>query len=136
MMPRYPLREHAADDLSAFSGRPFGELTSEALSQGELSGVDLRAHADTLRQQAEIARKAGYPQLAQNLLRAAELSRVPNDELLKIYEGLRPERSTSDELSRLADYLETSYDAIVTAAFIREAAAVYRERGLLRRCER
>ncbi|MCE2472900.1 MAG: propanediol dehydratase small subunit PduE, partial [Anaerolineae bacterium] len=94
---------------------------------------DLRTHADTLRRQAEIAREGGFPQLAANLLRAAELTCVPNEEMLKIYESLRPERASYAELTRLADYLETSYGARENAAFIREAAEVYRERGLLRR---
>ena len=93
----------------------------------------MRTHADTLRRQAEIARAGGYPQLAANLRRAAELTDVPNDELLQIYESLRPERASFDELTRLADYLEANYEARENAAFIREAAEVYRERAMLRR---
>ncbi len=132
-MSRYPLRQTQPDSLRAHSGRPLREITPEAVSAGELVGADLRAHADTLRAQAEIARAGGYPQLAQNLLRAAELTDVPNEELLRIYETLRPERASYDELLRLADYLEATYDAHENAAFIREAAGVYRERHLLRR---
>lgn len=132
-MSEYPLRENAAESLRAQSGRRLSEITAEALAAGELGGDDLRAHADTLRQQAEIARAGGYPQLAANLLRAAELTDVPNEEMLKIYETLRPERASYDELTRLADYLETTYAARENAAFIREAADVYRQRGLLRR---
>lgn len=132
-MNQYPLRENAADTLRAHSGRPLHEISAEAVAAGEVSGADLRTHADTLRQQADIARAGGFPQLAANLLRAAELTDVPNDELLRIYETLRPERASYAELLRLADYLEASYSARENAAFIREAAAVYRERGLLRR---
>ena len=132
-MTDYPLRESKADGLLTHSGRPFSDITSEAIAAGELTGDDLRTHADTLRQQAEIARQGGYPQLAANLTRAAELTDVPNEELLKIYELLRPERASYDELLRLADYLEATYSAKENAAFIRDAAAVYRERGLLRR---
>ena len=58
---------------------------------------------------------------------------VPNEEMLKIYESLRPERASYEELARLADYLETTYGARENAVFIREAAEVYRERGMLRR---
>ncbi|MBX3064227.1 MAG: glycerol dehydrogenase, partial [Anaerolineae bacterium] len=72
-------------------------------------------------------------QLASNLLRAAELTVVPNEEVLKIYDTLRPERASLDELLSLADYLETQYQAVENARFIREAADVYRKRGLLRR---
>ena len=132
-MNTYPLRENAADTLRAHSGRPLHEISAEAVAADEVSGADLRTHADTLRQQADIARAGGFPQLAANLLRAAELTDVPNDELLRIYETLRPERASYAELLRLADYLEASYSARENAAFIREAAAVYRERGLLRR---
>ena len=132
-MNQYPLRENAADTLRAHSGRPLHEISAEAVAAGEVSGADLRTHADTLRQQADIARAGGFPQLAANLLRAAELTDVPNDELLRIYETLRPERASYAELLRLANYLEATYSARENAAFVREAAAVYRERGLLRR---
>ena len=132
-MSQYPLRQTQPDSLRAHSGRPLRDITPEAARNGELVGADLRAHADTLRGQADIARAGGYPQLAANLLRAAELTNVPNDELLRIYETLRPERASYDELLRLADYLESTYAAHENAAFIREAAQVYRERGLLRR---
>lgn len=132
-MSKYPLRHNPDADLKAFSGKPLSEITSSAVAEGSLSADDLRTHADALRQQAEIAQEAGYDSLANNLLRAAELTLVPNDEVLKIYEMLRPDRSSWDELQRLADYLEKTYEASENAAFIREAADVYRERKILRR---
>ena len=128
--PKYPLIENA-DDLKAFSGRPLADIDLNSVA--ELSAADLRIHADTLRLQAEVARKAGYEQLAANLLRAAELTIVPNDEVLKIYELLRPSRSSWEQLTQLADYLEQTYAAHENARFIREAAEAYQERGLLRR---
>ncbi len=127
----YPLRESA--DLHAHSGAPLGDITAAALAAGQISGDDLRVHADTLRQQAAIADANGYPQLAQNLRRAAELTDVPDDELLRVYEMLRPQRASHDELLRLADYLERQYGAARNAAFIRDAASAYRARKLLRR---
>ncbi len=133
MKTEYPLRDTSAEHLLAHSGRPLRDITADAIAAGELTGDDLRTQADTLRQQAEIARDGGYPQLAANLLRAAELTDVPNEELLKIYELLRPERASFAELVRLADYLAETYGANENAAFIKEAAAVYRERNLLRR---
>ena len=132
-MSEYPLRDNEAEQLLTHSGLPLGDITAEAIAAGELSGDDLRTHADTLRKQAAIARAGGYPQLAANLLRAAELTDLPNDELLKIYELLRPERASYDELVRLADYLEETYNARENAAFIKDAAEIYRERNLLRR---
>lgn len=132
-MTEYPLRDSQADELLTHSGRPLSDITADAIAAGELTGEDLRTHGDTLRAQAEIANQGGYPQLAANLRRAAELTDVPNEELLKIYELLRPERASYEELVRLADYLEKTYDAAENAAFIKDAAAVYRERSLLRR---
>ena len=128
----YPLAEHAAGRLQARSGRALGDLTPEAAAAGHLAVDDLRISAETLRAQAAIARRAGYPQLAGNLVRAAELTMVPNDEVLRMYELLRPGRASHEELVALADRLEQAYAAPESAALVREAAQVYRERGLLR----
>jgi propanediol dehydratase small subunit len=129
----YPLMEHGAEALRAASGRPLAEITLEAARAGTLEAADLQIKADTLRAQAEIARQAGYVQLAANLTRAAELTAVPNEELLGMYEVLRPGRSTFEELVDLAERLESEYQAPENARFVREAATVYRTRGLLRR---
>jgi propanediol dehydratase small subunit len=88
---------------------------------------------ETLRAQAEIAREAGFTQLGGNLRRAAELTAVPNEELLSMYELLRPGRSTHAELMAMADRLEREFAAPETAAFVREAAGVYWQRGLFRK---
>ena len=132
-MTSYPLRENAAESLRTFTDRPLSDINAAAIANGELTGDDMRTNADALRQQAQIARDAGYPQLAGNLSRAAELTSVPNDELLRVYEMLRPERASYEDLTRLADYLEANFDAKENAAFIKEAAEVYRERNMLRR---
>jgi len=94
---------------------------------------DFQISPSTLRAQAGTAQHAGYTQLAENLRRAAELTAVPNDELLRMYELLRPGRSTHAELSAMADTLERDYNATQTAAFVREAVVVYLQRGLFRR---
>jgi propanediol dehydratase small subunit len=131
-MTQYPLMENAGDRLKAASGKPLPEITLEAAANGELTAGDLRIHAETLRLQAEIAREAGYDQLALNLLRAAELTLVPNAEVLQIYDILRPGRASYEQLIGLASHLEETYGAAENATFIREAAEAYRERGLLR----
>ncbi len=130
-MNRYPLAEHDPD-LRAASGRRFADITYEAAISGELTDADLRIHAETLRKQAEIAESAGNPQMAANMRRAAELTAVPDEELLKMYDLLRPERATYAQLIALAERLEGVYAAAETGRFVREAAQVYRERGLLR----
>jgi propanediol dehydratase small subunit len=125
--------DNEAEHLRAFSGRPLSEITLDAVSKGTLASADLRIRAETLRAQAEIARQAGYEQLAANLLRAAELTVVPNEELLQMYDLLRPSRASWEQLILLAERLENTYQALETARFVREAAEVYQARGLLRR---
>lgn len=128
----YPLIDRQ-ENLIAASGRTLDQVTLDQAAAGALGSDDLQVSADTLRAQATIAEEAGYEQLAQNLRRAAELTTVPNPELLRMYEQLRPGRSSYAELAALADELENNYAATVTAAFVREAAEVYRRRKLLRR---
>jgi propanediol dehydratase small subunit len=82
--------------------------------------------------QSQTAQDAGYAQLGDNLRRAAELTRVPNERLLKMYELLRPGRSTRAELEAVETELREVYDAPLTAALVREAIGVYAERGLFR----
>jgi propanediol dehydratase small subunit len=125
--PRYPLREHAADTLRAASGRALGDLTPEAVDS--LTMADVQISAETLRAQAEVALSHGYGQLAANLIRAAELTAVPNAEVLRMYALLRPGRATHAELVQLADELEKRYGASECARLVREAAEVYRARG-------
>lgn len=128
---KYPFSQHDSEQLKAASERPYTELKLDNLD--DLTANDMFIHADTLRAQAQVAREAGYPHLAENLLRAAELTAVPNEDVLKIYDALRPERSSAEDLLRIAQWLETQYHAVENARFIREAAEVYRARGLLRR---
>ena len=114
----------------ALSERPIDEITLEAAVRGDLNPVDLRVHPDTLRQQAEVAEAHGNPQLGENLRRAAELTALPDDEVLAIYEALRPGRSTAAGLAGMATRLD-AVDAPLCAALVREAAEVYARRGLL-----
>lgn len=129
---RYPLADHP-EQITAASGRSLTDIDLAAAISGELSSADLQISGETLRSQASVARNSGYDQLAENLERAAELTAVPNEELLAMYGMLRPERSSYAELIALAERLEVEFQAPVNAAFVREAAEVYRERKLLRR---
>ena len=115
--------------LRALSGRAAGELTLAAVRRGELGVSDLRIHPSTLELQAEVAERHENPQLAENLRRAAELTRLSDSEVLGIYEALRPKRSSQAGLEDLADSL-AGRDLPRLAALVREAAAVYGRRGL------
>jgi propanediol dehydratase small subunit len=115
----------------AFSGRPAEELTLDALRREELTSDDVRIHPATLEHQAHIAESHGNPQLALNFRRAAELATIGEDEVLALYEALRPHRSTHDQLDAIAADLD-GRGAPRCAALVREAAGVYARRGLLR----
>jgi propanediol dehydratase small subunit len=122
----------SSDSVRTASGRTLNELNIEALRAGEVTAEDFCISGETLHRQADAAEAAGYGQLAENLRRAAELTGISNQEVLDIYNALRPGRSTYNELITLATRLENNFDAPLAAAFVREAAEVYRERGILR----
>jgi propanediol dehydratase small subunit len=119
--------------VCTLSGKDLDELTLERVLSGDLTAEDFRISRETLCCQADAAESAGYPHLALNLRRAAELTGVSNDEVFEIYNTLRPGRAQYTELIDTADRLEEEYDAPLTAALLREAAEVYRERGLFRK---
>jgi len=123
----YPLGANRPDLV-----RTPGGIALDALSlDGEgVETAELRATPETLRLQADVARAGGRVQLADNLLRAAELAPLPDETVLAIYAALRPRRSSAAELEAWAERLD-EWGAPVTAAFVREAAQVYAERGLL-----
>ena len=128
----YPLGSRRPELVRTPSGLGLDELTLDAVRSGALGPEELRATPETLRRQSAVALAAGRTQLADNLARAAELATVPSATILEIYTALRPRRSTAEELGAWADRLEHDHHAPVTAAFVREAAAVYAARGLLR----
>lgn len=127
----YPLATKRPDLVRTASGLRLDELTLDALREGRLTQGDLRATPETLERQAAVARAAGRPQLADALERAAELTAVPDELVLDVYTALRPRRASAAELEALASRLEDEYGATRVARFVREAAAVYAERGLL-----
>jgi propanediol dehydratase small subunit len=120
---RYPLYREARKRITLPSGRPIEEFSLEHLLAGRLGAGDLGIHEETLRQQARIAEEAGFAPLGRNLERAAELTRLPDAKILEIYEALRrgDRRATLEALAR---EIEQAYGASLTAAFLREAAAL------------
>ena len=106
------------------------DLTVEAILRGEVRAEEARVSAETLERQAAAAAGAGNPQLAENLRRGAELVSLDDDQLLKLYDKLRPGRSSAAELAAMADDLEARA-AVRCAALVREARAAYLRRGLV-----
>jgi propanediol dehydratase small subunit len=129
---RYPLGEHHRNQITTKSGRSLENLNIEQILSGDVDPGDVSISAETLDKQAEFAREAGYDEVAANLARAAEMTRIPNGELMDIYESLRPGRCTYYQLLSLSQQVSSMYDAELTGAYIREAADVYRDTGMLK----
>jgi propanediol dehydratase small subunit len=127
----YPLGAQRPDLVRTPGGLGLDELTLDALRSGRLEASEMRATGETLELQAKVALAAGRVQLAANLRRAAELTGVPDEVILEVYTALRPHRSTAAELESWADRLERAFQAVATAAFVREARVVYEQRNLL-----
>ena len=123
----YPLGANRPDLVRTPGGMALDEL--ELHGKG-VETAELRATPETLRMQADVARAGGRAQLADNLVRAAELAPLPDETILEIYAALRPRRSSAAQLEAWAEQLD-EWGAPVTAAFVREATKVYAERGLL-----
>ncbi len=126
----YPLGARRPDLVTTPAGTPLAGVTLNALLDGRISGDELRATPETLRRQADVARAAGRPALADNLARAAELATVPDDVILEVYTALRPHRSTEAELRAWAARLRDELGAPLNAEFVEDACVVYAERGL------
>lgn len=127
----YPLSTNRRDLLSTPTGKSIDDITMEAVVAGEVQAADLRITPDTLRLQAQIAEKDGRKQLGANLRRAAEMTAISDERVLEIYNALRPNASTKDELEAIAEELKSQYNAGFLAELVREAADVYERRDIL-----
>jgi len=127
----FPLQEKRPELIRSKTGKKMEELTLEALMKGQINFEDFRTDPGILEYQAQIAEAAGRPQLAQNLRRAMELTALPDEEVLSLYNSLRPYRSSKAQLLGYAEHLEKTYQAIACAKLFREAAEVYEKRGML-----
>ena len=128
----YPLTSKRKGDIKTHTGKALEDITLEKVLSGEINADDIRISPETLEMQAQIAESMNRDAIARNFRRAAELIRVPDDRILEMYNALRPYRSTKEDLFKIADELETKYDAKVNADFVREAAEVYETRNKLR----
>ena len=129
----YPLALKRPDLVRTRSGKTFQEINLENVVSGKIDAQEIRIRPETLELQAKVAETYGRPQLAHNFRKAAELTQIPDEEVLKIYNSLRPVRSTKEELLAIAKEIEKKYQAELNGAFIREAVKVYEKRGLLKK---
>lgn len=126
----YPLADNP-ENVETPEGTKLSEITLEKVVEGDIDGDELVIAPETLEKQAQVAEDAGRPQVAQNFRRAAELTQVPDDRILEIYNALRPSGTDKETLLEIADELEAEYDAEMNAAHVREAAEVYEQRDLI-----
>lgn len=129
---QYPLAEKVPEKIKSSTGKALTDFTISAVKSGELGAGDLRISSETLELQAQVADSVGREAFGRNLRRAAELTAVPDERLLAIYDALRPYRSTKKELYDIAQELEQKYSAKINADFVRQAADVYEQRGRLK----
>ena len=127
----YPLAETQPEAVIGKRGKRLSDITLDAVLSGAVTMEDLRITPEALAAQAEVARDAGRPTLAQNFERAAELVEVPQDFIMQVYELLRPGRAKSKaELLEAAATMRDTYRGERIARFIEEAAETYEARGL------
>ncbi len=127
----YPLYVNKPDRIRTLTGKSLDEITIQAILKGELTEDDVRLSPETLELQAQVAEASGRWFVAKNFRRAAELCLVPDNKVMAIYDALRPNRCTFEEMEAMAEDLEENYGAKLNAALIREAAEAYQERGFL-----
>lgn len=128
----YPLGANRPDLVKSASGLAIDDIVLEKVINNQIKFDDIKIRAETLEYQAQISESSGRPILASNLRRASEMTRIPDERLLEMYNSLRPYRCTKREMMDMADELETKYQAKICADFIREAADVYEQRGRLK----
>lgn len=132
----YPLGERRSELLRTPRGNRYEDITLENVLNDTITEEDLRISSETLEMQAEIARQAGREFFAQNLFLAAELSHIPDERVIQLYNSLRPNVSSKKELLEIARELAEHYTAHKCSAYVKEAAEVYEMRKLLREEEK
>lgn len=127
----YPILQKHPDWVKTPNGRSVAEIDLSSVQRGEVENKDIRISREMLLTQAKVAESAGKPQVAENFRRAAEMTEVPDALVIEMYDKLRPNRATYEELCAMGDTLEKQYNAARCAKLVREAAEIYKKRGIL-----
>ncbi len=128
----YPLANKHPDWVKTSTGKTLDDITLANVLNDTVKDADMRITPEILKIQADIARSAGRERLAVNFERAAELTVVPDDRVLEIYNALRPYRSSKEELIAISEELKNKYNAPICSQYVREAAELYLERKKLK----
>ena len=128
---RYPLGELEREQIRSKTGKKLTEIPLDEVMKGHISSDDIKISKEMLKAQGQVAKETGNDPMEKNFERAAELVDVPDDVILKMYDKLRPNRSTKLELVQMAQELIEKYNAKNCARLVMEAAEVYEKRGIL-----
>ena len=128
---QYPLGEHEKEKITSRTGKKLTDITLDEVLKGHVAPDDLKISKEMLKAQGQVAKGNGNAPMEKNFERAAELVDVPDDVILKMYDKLRPNRSTKLELVMMAKELLEKYNAKNCARLVMEAAEVYEKRGIL-----
>ena len=104
-MSNYPLGQNEADTITSKTGKKLSQITLDEVKRGNVAAEDIKISPEMLKRQGQVAAAADNPQMEANFERAAELSNVPDDVILTMYNKLRPNRSTKKELVLMAQEL-------------------------------
>ena len=129
---QYPLVEHEKERITSKTGMKLTDITLDEVMKNHISADDIKISREMLKAQGQVAKEAGNDPMEKNFERAAELVDVPDEVILKMYDKLRPNRSTKLELVMMAQELLEKYNAKNCAKLVMEAAEVYEKRGILR----
>ena len=128
---QYPLGEHEKEKITSRTGKKLTDITLDEVMKNRVSADDIKISKEVLKAQGQVAREAGNDPMEKNFERAAELVDVPDDVILKMYDKLRPNRSTKLELVLMAQELLEKYNARNCARLVMEAAEVYEKRVIM-----
>lgn len=128
---RYPLGELEREQIRSKTGKKLTDITLDEVIKGHVSSDDIKISKEMLQAQGQVAKECDNGPMEKNFERAAELVDVPDDVILKMYDKLRPNRSTKLELVQMAQELIEKYNAKNCARLVMEAAEVYEKRGIL-----
>ena len=129
---QYPLGEYEKERITSKTGKKLTDITLDEVMKDHVSSDDIKISKEMLKAQGQVAKEAGNDPMEKNFERAAELVDVPDDVILKMYDKLRPNRSTKLELVMMAQELLEKYNARNCAKLVMEAAEVYEKRRILR----
>lgn len=128
----YPLSKSGLD-IKGKSGKGLDDITIDEVINGNITGEDIKISKETLKLQGDIAKSEGRIELGENFTRASELVDIPDEELLNIYNMLRPHRSSEEELLKKAEEIKVKYGALNCSNLILDSLKVYKKRGILRK---